>query len=71
MYVFQEFPKWMYHRTEAAVIVDDPDQQEALGPDWAEHPAAFDVPVVVEDNDGDENAPAAPAADASKPKRGK
>lgn len=38
----QEFPKWMYHRTEAARIVDDPIEQDALGPDWAETPAAFD-----------------------------
>ncbi len=70
----------MYHRTEAARIVDDPIEQDALGPDWAESPAAFDVPdapsevpnvpnvpnvpVVVEDNSGDEDAPAAPVADA-------
>lgn len=70
----QEFPKWMYHRTEPAVIIDDPAEQEALGPDWAEHPAAFDVPVTVVDLDGleaEEDAPAAPAADAPKPKRGK
>jgi len=64
----QEFPKWMYHRTEAARIVDDPVEQDALGSDWAESPAAFDVPVVVEDAGGEDDAP---AADAPKPKRGK
>jgi hypothetical protein len=77
----QEFPKWMYHQTEAARIVDDPVEQDALGPDWAETPAAFDapdapsqvpnvpnVPVVVEDNGGEE---VAPAADAPKSKRGR
>ncbi len=47
----QEFPKWMYHRTEAARIVDDPAEQEALGADWAETPAAFDAPVEVEEAD--------------------
>jgi hypothetical protein len=57
----QEFPKWMYHRTEPARIVDDPIEQDALGPDWAETPAAFDVPkvpVVVEDIGGEADAPA-------------
>jgi hypothetical protein len=64
----------MYHRTEPARIVDDPVEQDALGPEWAETPAAFDtpeVPVVVDDIGGEEDTPAAAAADAPKPRRGK
>jgi len=40
----QEFPKWMYHKDLAAVIVQDPQQQDDLGKDWAESPAAFNEP---------------------------
>lgn len=36
-----EYPKWLYHRTEEPRIVEDPDEHAALGPDWAETPAAF------------------------------
>lgn len=35
------YPKWLYHRTEAARLVQDPDEQTALGEEWAETPAAF------------------------------
>lgn len=38
------YPKWMYHRTEAARLVQDPDEESALGSDWAETPAAFEQP---------------------------
>jgi hypothetical protein len=31
----------MYHATAASVIVNDPIEQEELGDDWAESPAAF------------------------------
>ncbi len=41
-----EYPKWLYHRTEPARIVQDPAEHEALGPEWAESPAAFfDLPA--------------------------
>ena len=39
-----EYPKWLYHRTEKPVIVQDPDEAEALGAGWNETPAAFDEP---------------------------
>jgi hypothetical protein len=39
----QQYPKYLYHRTEAPVIVQDPAEQAALGAGWAETPAAFDV----------------------------
>jgi hypothetical protein len=35
------YPKWLYHRTEAARLVQDPDEESALGAEWAETPAAF------------------------------
>lgn len=47
MYVFQEFPKVKYHRTLPPVTIADPGAEEALGPDWADTPAAFLEPVVV------------------------
>jgi hypothetical protein len=39
--IFQEFPKWKYHATKDAVIVSNPDEESALGDDWADTPAAF------------------------------
>lgn len=33
-----EYPKWLYHATQAAVIVNDPAEQEALGEGWQESP---------------------------------
>ncbi len=38
-----EFPKMLYHRTENPRIVNDPSELEALGPDWKESPAEFDM----------------------------
>ena len=31
---YQEFPKFKYHATEAPRIVNDPAEEEALGPAW-------------------------------------
>lgn len=36
-----EYPKWLYHRTAAPVIVQDPEEHAALGEEWADTPAAF------------------------------
>lgn len=33
-----EFPKWLYHKTEEAVIVQDAEGQKSLGKDWKEVP---------------------------------
>lgn len=41
--MLQEYPKWMYHREAPAVIVQDPDELAALGPEWAESPADLAV----------------------------
>lgn len=50
------FPAWRYHRTEAPRIVQSPEQEAALGPGWADTPAAFLDPAPVCD------APADPPA---------
>lgn len=36
-----EYPKWKYHRTLAACIVQDPAEEAALGVGWANSPADF------------------------------
>jgi hypothetical protein len=43
------YPSWRFHRTERAVIVADPASDEALGPGWADTPAAFFDPEPEED----------------------
>jgi hypothetical protein len=35
----EEFPKWKYHETQNAVIVQDPDEESALGEGWFDSPA--------------------------------
>jgi hypothetical protein len=42
------YPKWMYHATLPACVVQDPIEQEELGDDWAETPAAFIAAVTDE-----------------------
>lgn len=42
------YPKFLYHRTEQPRIVQDADEQAALGPEWAETPAAFVESEVIE-----------------------
>jgi hypothetical protein len=43
--MFEEFPKWLYHRSRPAVIVNDPEEEDMLGPGWADTPAAFEGPA--------------------------
>lgn len=33
------YPKWLYHPTEPAVVVEDEASHKALGPGWVESPA--------------------------------
>lgn len=35
----QEYPRWKYHQTESAVIVQDADEDKALGKAWHNDPA--------------------------------
>jgi hypothetical protein len=39
--MFQEFPKWIYHKELPAQIVESSEAQVAAGPEWKETPAAF------------------------------
>jgi hypothetical protein len=44
------YPAWRYHATLPACIVQGPDEDDALGPDWANNPAGpfpGDKPVKV------------------------
>ena len=35
------FPKWKYHKDKDAVVVNSAEEEKALGPGWADSPAAF------------------------------
>jgi hypothetical protein len=37
----REYPKWKYHRNKAGAVVDNPEEEAALGPGWADAPGAF------------------------------
>lgn len=39
-YVHQHYPKWMYHATEPARLVQNAADHDALGDEWAEEPQA-------------------------------
>jgi hypothetical protein len=39
----QAYPKWRYHATKEACIVDTPEQERALGAGWADRPDLVDV----------------------------
>jgi hypothetical protein len=39
-----QYPKWKYHRTLDACIVQDPAEEAALGDGWADTPAVFSEP---------------------------
>ena len=41
-YVHQDFPRWMYHETQAPLLCQSPAVVLALGDDWKETPAAFE-----------------------------
>lgn len=38
----QEFPKWKYHRSNPACVVDDRKHEISLGDEWEDTPAAFE-----------------------------
>lgn len=42
MHIAIEYPKWIYHKTEPAKIVQSKEEHEAQGTGWKETPAAFD-----------------------------
>jgi hypothetical protein len=52
-----EFPKWKYHASEKALIVDDQAAEEALGLGWFDTPAeALDAAAAVDTDDSAEQA---------------
>ena len=38
MYVYEEFPKWKYHPSKEPVVVQNADEESALGRDWFDRP---------------------------------
>jgi hypothetical protein len=36
------YPKWKYHATKEAVVVDSEEEEKALGKGWKDTPAAFE-----------------------------
>lgn len=48
-----EFPKWKYHATEAACVVDDAEAEKALGKGWGDtpHTAALPEPSAYSEED--------------------
>ena len=42
-YVHQDFPKWVYHRTQAPLLCHSPAVILALGDEWQDSPAAFET----------------------------
>lgn len=40
-YIYQEFPKWRYHRDGRSVVVKNAAEEAALGPGWEDKPVAF------------------------------
>ena len=43
-YVYQPYPRWKYHSDGRALVVPDQEAEAALGPGWADTPAAFYEP---------------------------
>lgn len=45
---FHSYPKWKYHITKEAVIVQTPAQEQALGEGWQDRPGGFaDPPITI------------------------
>jgi len=50
----KHYPAWRYHAIKDPVIVADPGEEEALGPGWADTPAAFKAKPVIVNADPEE-----------------
>ena len=57
MYEHKEFPKFIYHKTESAKIVQSKVDQDACGDEWAESPAFFEEIASPEIEEQKEKAP--------------
>lgn len=60
------YPSWRYHASEPPRIVNSEAEDNALGVEWADSPAAFDVSEADKADAAD-----LPVEDAPKPKKGK
>lgn len=45
-YVYQAFPAWWYHASEKPKLVRSPEELEALGSEWHDTPAPWNLPEV-------------------------
>lgn len=52
-YEYQEFPKMIYHRTQGYKVVQDAEEQRAMGKEWSEKP----FPEVIEEAQQESAAP--------------
>jgi len=41
-YVHQEYPRWMYHKTQKPLLIKSPAVELALGDDWKKNPGEFE-----------------------------
>lgn len=41
-YVHQEYPRWMYHKTQKALLIKSPAVELALGDDWVKNPGELE-----------------------------
>src|SRR6185295_20156862 len=51
-----QYPKWKYHATEQALIVDDLDAEEALGEGWFDTPAEASESALDDSNDSGDDS---------------
>ena len=59
-----QYPKWKYHATEQALIVDDLDAEEALGEGWFDTPAEADESALDDSDDSGDDSDDAAKTDA-------
>lgn len=39
----KNYPKWLYHKTDGAKLIQNEDEHKELGKDWKESPAEFEA----------------------------
>lgn len=47
-YVHQAYPKWLFHKTKPATLVQNPEQHAKLGGEWLEAPYSENAPVATD-----------------------
>lgn len=47
--MFNEYPKWLYHKTEASKIVQTKDEHEQAGKGWKEVPFTIVLDQIIEE----------------------